>query len=222
MSRSARIVVPDMPHHVTQRGNRRQPVFFCDADYELYKDLMADACDQWGVEIWAYCLMTNHVHLIAVPRTAEALARAIGAAHRLYTKEINRREGWTGFLWQGRFASFVMDEVYTLQAARYVEMNPVTARMVKRAADYRWSSAAAHLSGEDDGLVKVAPLLAIVDDWKSYLEEDSVAFAEAIDYHSSSGWPLGDEVFLDKLAAAVGRSTRPAPRGRPKVKREEN
>ncbi len=212
MARHARIVAPNMPHHVTQRGNRRQNVFFCDEDYELYLDLMAEWRARYRVEIWAYCLMTNHIHLIAVPNAVEALANAIGEAHKRYTKEINRRERWTGFLWQGRFSSFVMDEPYALQAARHVEMNPVAARMVKHPAAYPWSSATAHLSGNDDRLAKVQPFLDMVNDWQSHLDgsDDNVVFDTLLDYHSSTGWPLGKEAFLDKLAANDPRPVRPA------------
>ena len=109
MARMARVVAPDMPHHITQRGNRRLETFFRDSDYELYVKLMAEWCARWHVEVWAYCLMPNHVHLIAAPRTEEGLCRAIGEAHRRYTLHVNFREGWRGHLWQGRFASFVKD-----------------------------------------------------------------------------------------------------------------
>ena len=111
MARLARVVAPGVPHHVTQRGNRRQETFFRPADYRLYRELMAEWCGRCGVEIWAYCLMPNHVHLIAVPQTADALQRAIGEAHRRYTRAINLREGWRGHLWQGRFASFPMEGI---------------------------------------------------------------------------------------------------------------
>jgi len=164
--------------------------------------------------IWSLCLKP--------PKTIDALAKAISEAHRRYTIEINRRERWTGHLWQGRFASFVMDEPYALQAARYVEMNPVVARMVKHPADYRWSSTAAHLAGKDDRLVKVRPLLDMVNDWQSYLdgEDCNIVFGDIVNYHSSTGWPLGGEAFLDKLAANNARPVRPLPRGRPKVQKE--
>ena len=112
MARIARIVAPGYPHHITQRGNRRQPTFFCDEDYLVYIDLMAQWCRHYKVAIWAWCLMPNHVHLIAVPETPEGLTRAIGEAHRRYTRHINFRENWRGHLWQGRFASYVMDEKY--------------------------------------------------------------------------------------------------------------
>lgn len=130
MARIARVIAPGIPHHVTQRGNRRQQTFFCDDDYQAYSDLMADWCKKYHVEIWAWCLMPNHVHLIAVPETEDGLARAIGEAHRRYTRRINFREKWKGHLWQERFASFPMDESYLLAAARYVEMNPVAAGIV--------------------------------------------------------------------------------------------
>lgn len=222
MPRTARLVVPGLPHHVTQRGNRRQNVFFRDGDYELYIDLMAEWCARAGVEIWAYCLMTNHVHLIAVPESQAALARAVSEAHRRYTQELNRRECWTGHLWQGRFASFAMDESHTLQAARYVEMNPVAARMAARPEDYRWSSVHAHLAGRDDRLAKCTPLLAMAGDWAAFLANEDPAFGALVDYHSSTGWPLGSDVFLDSLEIRTGRASRAAPRGRPRLEKKED
>ena len=110
MPRLARVVVPGLPHHITQRGNRRQQTFSCDEDYRSYLELMGQWCSAHQVEIWAYCLMPNHVHLIAVPQSADGLRRAVGEAHRRYTRSVNFREGWRGHLWQGRFASFVLDE----------------------------------------------------------------------------------------------------------------
>ena len=127
MARLARVVAPGLPHLVTQRGNRGQPTFFCDEDYRGYLELMGQWCGAHKVKIWAYCLMPNHVHLIAVPQSADGLARAIGEVHRRYTCMVNFREGWRGHLWQGRFASFVLDKPYLLTAARYVELNPVRA-----------------------------------------------------------------------------------------------
>jgi len=152
MSRIARVVVPEVPHHITQRGNRRLQTFFCDEDYEAYRDLMSQWCTRWGIEVWAYCLMPNHVHLIAVPPSEKALSQAIGEAHRRYTRRVNFREGWRGHLWQGRFASFPMDKTHLYLAARYVELNPVRAKFVKKPQEYRWSSAAAHIAGREIGL----------------------------------------------------------------------
>ena len=132
MSRLARVVVPGYPHHVTQRGNRRLRTFFCDEGDHAYIDLMGEWCSTCGVEVWAYCLMANHVHLVAVPGTETGLRSAIGEAHRRYTRRVNFRERWRGHLWQGRFALFVLDDYYLLAATRYVEMNPVKAGLVER------------------------------------------------------------------------------------------
>ena len=114
MARLARVVAPGLPHHVTQRGNRRQDTFFGADDYAAYREIMAEWCARYGVDIWAYCLMPNHVHLVAVPDSVEGLRRAIGEAHRRYTRRVNAREDWTGHLWQGRFASYPMDESHLL------------------------------------------------------------------------------------------------------------
>jgi len=217
MARLARVVAPGLPHHVTQRGNRRQETFFGDDDYRVYLDLMADWCAMSGVAVWAYCLMPNHVHLICVPETEAALGRAIGEAHRRYTRHVNLREGWRGHLWQGRFASFPMDERYLLAAARYVELNPVRARMVKRPEDYPWSSARVHLAGRDDGLVTVRPLHDMGGDWAAFLAGglDGGDHA-AIRRHERTGRPLGGEAFVEGLEAELGRTLRkgkPGPKG---------
>lgn len=206
MARLARLVIPGLPHHITQRGNRRQQTFFNDGDYEAYLELMAEWCREEGVEIWSYCLMPNHVHLIAVPKTEDGLRRAVGEAHRRYTRRINFREKWRGYLWQGRFASFIMDEPYLLAAARYVELNPVRAKLVEHPRQWPWSSARAHLKGRDDRLVKVAPLLAMVGDWKAFLRS-ALAEEELRDLreHGRTGRPLGSSSFLDRLEGLVGR-----------------
>ncbi len=192
MARLARIVVPGYPHHVTQRGNRRQETFFCDDDYREYIRLMSEWCRENCVEIWGYCLMPNHVHLIAVPKDKGSLAKAIGEAHRRYTRYINFREGWRGYLWQGRFASYVMDQKHLIAAARYVELNPVKAKLAAQPGDYKWSSARAHLSGKDDDLVKTEPLLKIINDWDRLLASGMPEEDEArIKQHSRTGRPLG-------------------------------
>ena len=224
MARLARLVIPGMPHHVTQRGNRRQQTFFNDGDYAAYVELLADWCHEEGVEIWSYCLMPNHIHLIAVPKTETSLRRGIGEAHRRYTRRINFREQWRGYLWQGRFASFVMDEPYLLAAARYVELNPARARLVPRAEDWPWSSARPHLSGRDDRLVMVAPLLAMVPDWTAFvnsaLPEEELRELRS---HNRTGRPLGSTSFLDRLEGMVGRILRPQKGGRPsRLRRLQN
>ena len=170
MARIARIVVPGHPHHVTQRGNRRLEVFFEADDYRAYRSLLAEYCARAGVAVWAYCLMPNHVHLILTPEHPDGLRAALGEAHRRYTRRINFRKGWRGHLWQERFHSFAMDEDYLLACARYVELNPVRAGLVKRAEDWPWSSARAHLAAADDGLVTVEPMLAREAAWRSFLD----------------------------------------------------
>ena len=135
MARLAHAVVPGLPHHVTQRGNRREPIFFEDGDQEVYRDLLAEQVKRRGVEVWAYCLMPNHVHLILTPQDEAGLGLAVGEAHRRYTNFVNARGRWTGHLFQSRFASVVMDEAHLITAARYVPMNPVRARLVSRRDD---------------------------------------------------------------------------------------
>ncbi len=217
MARWARVVVPTIPHHVTQRGTRRLPVFFCEDDYRTYLRLLRDWCDREGVSVWAYCLMNNHVHLVVVPETETGLARAIGEAHRRYTRAINFRQGWRGYLFQGRFASCPMDGRYLLAAVRYVELNPVRAQMVENAWDYPWSSAAAHIQGKDDRLVKVKPMLERVADWREYLgQEMDPAELKALRRYNRTGRPLGDEQFVVRLERATGRELiphKPGPRG---------
>lgn len=209
MARIARVVAPGCPHHITQRGNRRQQTFFCDEDYLAYLDLMAEWCRKCEVDIWGWCLMPNHVHLIAVPRTEEGMARAIGEAHRRYTRRINFREKWRGHLWQERFASFPMGESHVLAAARYIEMNPVAAGLVEHPEEYRWSSARAHLDGNDDGLVTVAPLLEMVGNWRNFLSLSSDEELDVIHRHERTGRPLGVKAFVESLEQSLGRALRP-------------
>jgi len=179
--------------------------FFDDEDYEVYLRLMREWCDAASIEVWAYCLMPNHVHLVVVPESEDCLARGIGEAHRRYTRHINFKKGWKGYLWQGRFASFAMDEDYQLAACRYVELNPVRAKMVERPEDYRWSSARAHLSGKDDELVKVKPMLDRVSSWSELLASGDQALYDQVRMHERTGRPLGGERFMEKMAAIVGR-----------------
>ncbi len=217
MARIARVVVPGYPHHVTQRGSRRQPTFFCESDYHRYLNLMSEQCLRHGVEVWAYCLMPNHIHLIAVPSTPEGLACALGYSHRRYAMDVNKREGWSGHLWQERFASFVMDESYLLAAVRYVELNPVRAGFVDQPENYCWSSASAHLKGEDDSLVKVQPMLDRIPRWSDFLSSSDRSKDEVLQRHASTGRPIGTDGFLDGLEKMTGRSLRPLKVGRKKL-----
>ena len=217
MARIARVVAEHYPHHITQRGNRRQDTFFCDDDYRYYIQLMAEWCDKCGVTIWAYCLMRNHVHLVAVPESEGGFRRAIGEAHRRYTRHINFREQWRGHLWQGRFASFLMDEKYLLTATRYIELNPVRAGLVSIPEKYPWSSAKAHMKGRNDDLVKVQPLLRMVDDWRQFLSGDvSDEEYELLQRHERTGRPLGSTSFIERLENKLSRILTPQKGGRPK------
>jgi len=170
MAGSARVVVPGRPHHVTQRGNRRLRVFFSRGDFLAYRELTARWCYVYGIEIWSYCLMPNHVHLLAVPRSGDGLARAFGQVHRRYTRMVNARHGWKGHLWQGRFSSWVVDGDALLATARYIERNPVRAGLVSAPEDYEWSSARAHVIGDFDVLARGGPFQDMGSDWKRFLE----------------------------------------------------
>ena len=215
MARMARVVVPGVPHHVTQRGNRRQKVFFCNSDYRLYFKLLGEYCNKANVEIWAYCLMPNHVHLVMVPGDVKGLHRSLAETHRRYTSIINSREEWSGYLWQGRFASFPMDEMYLYSAVRYVEMNPVRAGLCEDAREWKWSSARAHSAGCDDGLVKVEPMLSRVTRWDDYLQLGELkSHQEDIRKHCGTGRPLGTMNFIQQMEERTGRLLRPRKRGR--------
>ena len=179
MARIARAVAPGFPHHVTQRGNRRQQAFFNDEDYQSYLALMSEWCMRFRVETWAYCLMPNHVHLIVVPETKDGLNLAIGEAHRRYTRRINFREDW------------------------------------------RWSSAAAHITGKDDILVKTEPLLELANKpWKQFLAVDvEEPEIELFRKHERTGRPLGEDAFIEKLEHLLDRTLKPqkpGPKGKNK------
>ena len=206
MARIARIVIPNYPHHIIQRGNRSQNVFFTAQDKKSYIDLLCKYAIESSVIFWAYCLMDNHVHLIAVPKNEDSLARGIGRAHRHYTRMINFREGWRGYLWQGRFISYPLDEQYLYAAVRYVERNPVRAGLVKRAEDYPWSSAKAHVLKEKDILISDNFMLSEIKDWSSYLAEDDRDIDRNLfREHACTGRPLGDEKFIIKLEEITGK-----------------
>ena len=220
MARIARVVVPHYPHHVTQRGNRRQQTFFTDGDYRAYIDLMSHWCRKHTVDIWGYCLMPNHVHMIAVPSNRDGLRLAIGEAHRRYTRRVNFRQGWRGHLWQGRFASCVMQQSHLLACIRYIEMNSVRAGLVDAPDKWPWSSTAGHISGHGDGLVKPEPLLAMVkEDWKSFLVKTlETGIAETIRKHERTGRPMGDGAFIEVLEGITGlrlKAGKPGPKPKP-------
>lgn len=216
MARMARVVVPGYPHHVTQRGNRRQTTFFNDRDYQHYIELVAQFAHEFDTQVCAYRLVPNHVHLVMVPAQVDGLRAPLGEAHRRYTRMVNFRHGWRGHLWQERFRSFVMDENYLLATVRYVERNPVVAHLCGSPGGWDWSSAAARLRAEDDALVQVTPMLDRVDDWASYLSDHTGDDEKRrlIAKHSRTGRPLGDGRFVRALEQITGRKLAPRPPGR--------
>ena len=210
MPRVARIVVPGHPHHVTQRGNRRQQTFFEESDYLAYVKLLCELKVKTGVEIWAYCLMPNHVHFVAVPQNEQGLAKLFGVVNHRYARRINSLRDWRGHLWQERFHSCVMDDAHLLMAVRYIELNPVRAGICIRAEDWRWSSVHAHLADRPDPLVTTAPMHERISNWRRYLSEecppDSLDKLRAL---TETGRPAGDYHFLEKLEETTGRRLRP-------------
>lgn len=228
MARRARVTVPELPHHVTARGNRREPIFFEDGDQEVYLDLLAEQTSKADVQVWAYCLMPNHVHLILTPADEAGLGRALGETHRRWAAFINARARWRGHLFDGRYGSVVMDERHLISAVRYVSLNPVRARLVARAEDWAWSSVRAHLEGEDDGLVKVAPVLSRIERFADILDdgpqaEDLHADAmRALRAAEGTGRPVGTADFVADLERRLGRPlARRAPGRKPTARQEE-
>ena len=215
MARLPRVVIPGIPHHVTQRGNGRQPTFFEEADYALYLDLLAQAAERAHAEVWAYCLMPNHVHIVLTPSDEDGLWRTFGELHRRYTGYVNARRRMTGHLWQGRYGSVAMDEAHFVMALRYVSLNPVRAGLVKRPQKWAWSSVRAHWAGKDDHVVRVAPALERVGDFAAFLGEE---FDEALSYAGlrkaeSVGRPVGSKAWLAEMEARTGKVLAAGKRG---------
>jgi putative transposase len=223
MPRVARIVIPGVPHHVTQRGNNRQDVFFVDDDRVAYLKLLAEQCALYDVRILGYCLMTNHVHHVLVPPRGDALAKALGRTHWRYTQYVNRMHGRSGHLWQNRFFSSAMDDDHCLLATRYAERNPLRAGLCRTAKRYRWSSAAAHCSGKDAlGVLDMNTWnkLAAGLDWENELSlMVEPPDARRIRLSSHTGRPLASDSFISKLERRLGRRLRPMHVGRPRKKK---
>ena len=213
MARIARVVAPGVPHHITQRGNRRQEVFFSDDDYSEYLHLLAEWSEKAALRIVAYCLMPNHVHVIAIPEVENSLHLAFKETHRRYSCRINLRQGWRGYLWQGRFASYPMDESYTHCALSYVENNPVRAGLAAVPEDWRWSSAATRRSKTST----TSPVKLAILHSPSTSQDSLVVLEEVFRQHERTGRPLGDEHFLNFLEDKCQRILKPLRRG-PKPK----
>ncbi|MGO4333930.1 transposase [Labrys sp. KB_33_2] len=217
MARLARIVVPGLPYHVTQRGNGRQRTFFGVEDYVFYRDCLTVHCQAAGVEVWGWCLMPNHVHLILVPPDPDGLRRALAPTHRRYAGHVHAREKRTGHFWQGRYGAVAMDEAHLLHAVRYVSLNPVRAGLVERAQDWPWASTRAHLFGQEDGITSLSPVRQRIADFSDLLDNVDEAMFNRIRRAESIGRPLGDAAFIDRIAVLTGREVRPGKRG-PKPK----
>lgn len=219
MARIARVVVPEMWHHVTQRGNCRQTVFFEDSDRSFYLRLLRRYCSQYKLKLGGYCLMGNHVHLLAIPEREDSLARALGRTHNDYARWLNMRRGKTGHVWQNRYYSCPLEEQHAWEALRYVEMNPVRGGLVRTAAGWRWSSAPAHLAGTD-----VSELIDWTDwskrwtarQWSDALEAGvtNADWLARLRESTRTGRPMGSKSFLQQVEWAVRRSLGPRRRGR--------
>jgi putative transposase len=216
MARLARTVFPGLPHHVTQRGNGRGRTFFSDDDYRAYRDLLAEHAAAAQVEVWAWVLMPNHVHLILNPADEDGLRRALAPTHRRYAGRIHARMQRTGHFWQGRFGCVAMDEGHLAAALRYVALNPVRARLAARAIDWPWSSVHAHLGRvASDGLTTTAPVLDRYPDFAEMLAAgEDEAQSERLRRAETIGRPLGADAFLERLERESGRSLKPGRRGR--------
>ncbi|MFH1023299.1 MAG: transposase [Planctomycetota bacterium] len=222
MARLARVVIPGIPHHITQRGTRRQKVFFSEDDYRHYLIGLGEAADRFGVIVWAWCLMPNHMHGVVVPKTENSLALCFGRVHTQYTRRVNFRKGWRGFLWQGRFASSPLDEAHAWHAVRYVERNPVRAKLVKKAEEYPWSSAGFHAGlRKEDPLVKSMEWTAgMADDWRRHLRmTDDEGAMRRLREETMSGRPAGDSTFVGRMEKALGRVLTRGQPGRPRKKK---
>ena len=218
MPRVARIVLPDVPHHVTQKGNNGQDVFFTDDDRRKYLSILFAQADRYGLAVAGYCLMSNHVHVVGVPRKEQSLARAIGRTDFIYAQHVNRTYGRSGHLWQNRFYSCALEERHFFAALRYVEMNPVRAGIVRTAWRYRWSTARVHCAlRRGEGRIDLDRWKKGFDasEWKEFL----TAGEEGIDglrRHTRTGRPLGSDEFLCKAEKVLGRRVRLLPIGRPR------
>jgi len=222
MARLARAIFAGTPHHVTQRGNGGAPTFFGDADYRLYRDLLAEQARAANVEVWSWVLMPNHVHLILVPNEPDGLRRCLAATHRRYAGHIHARLGRTGHFWRGRFGCVAMDEPHLAAALRYIALNPVRARLVTQAADWPWSSVHALLSATDDGLTTTGPVLSRYPRFAELIATaDENELTQRLRKAESIGRPVGDTAFLKRLEAESDRALAPARRG-PKPREDTN
>jgi putative transposase len=213
MPRFARAIAVGSPHHVTQRGTDRERVFFTRADREVYLALLRSAARHARLRILAYCLMPNHIHLVAVPDEPDSLATALRRAHGRYAVYLNARRGRTGHLWQNRFYSCALDATHLSVALRYVERNPLRAALAERIEQYPWSSAAAHLSGRDPRDILDMSFWqdrGAAEDWRCLLaapeELDAVRMLQRGTF---TGRPVGSAGFIAQLEGQLNRTLHP-------------
>lgn len=223
MPRIARVVVPEMPHHITQRGNYQQLVFLDDSDRKQYLLWIKEYSQKYGVSILAYSLMDNHMHHVAIPKEKDSLARTFNTAHMRYSQYFNKKMGTKGHLWQGRFYSCVLDEPHLISTARYVERNSVRAGIVSKPCEWRWSSALDHIAEDRDKIITLGNLFDYIhikqSSWKNFIESsDDKKIIDAIRKHTLTGRPLGSEEFVKGLERRFGRRLIALPKGRPKGK----
>ncbi|MCI5059776.1 MAG: transposase [Alphaproteobacteria bacterium] len=215
MARQARIVIEDTPHHIMQRGNRAEPVFFQKGDYQSYLDIVTGQLDNAKIDLLSYCLLPNQVHLLILPKDASLIARAIGEAHRRYTNLINRKQGWSGHLFQNRFFSYAMDEQHALRASRFIETLPITNGITDKPENYLWSSARSRIKIIDNPLLTNFPSFSSIPDWNNFLSRPmDTGELKTIQTHLQTGRPRGSDLFLDKIEENIGRPVRPQKRGR--------
>ena len=222
MPRVARIVAVGYPHHIIQSGNYGQKIFADDNDRLKYLSWIQEYSNKYGLSILAYCLMKNHVHFVAIPAKEGSLARTFNTAHMRYSQYFNKKMKAKGHLWQGRFFSCVLDEPHLLAVSKYVERNPVRAKLVKKPWQWKWSSARSHIN-EEKPMIKLGSLFGRTempwDVWKEYIgsEETNKAIAE-IRRYTRAGRPLGTDDFVRNLERKFGKALKAPPKGRPTAK----
>jgi putative transposase len=223
MARLGRYFVEGQPLHVIQRGNDRKAVFFSEDDYARYREWLSAASEGNGLKVHAFVLMTNHVHLLVTPQAEDSLPRTMQSLGRRYVRHINRTCRRTGTLWEGRYRAAPIDsEEYFIACCRYIELNPVRARMVDHPRAWRWSSYRAHAEGREDALAAFHDSFrrlgrTVEERQAAYrkLIRDKLdpAFVDALRAATNGGWALGGERFRKEIEEAAGRRVAPLPRG---------
>lgn len=219
MPRIARIIAPSYPHHITQRGNNRATVFFDDEDRQTYLKLLSGYAHKYSLQVWAYCLMDNHIHLLAMPETETALSRGIGLTNQVYTQYLNQKRSQSGRVWQNRFFSCVVEsEQYLWAVARYIERNPLKVGLAERPEDYRWSSAKAHLTKTNDAVLSSTTWLPPSERtaYAKFVLAENDGMDDAIRKATRTGRPFGSENFIERLEFQLNQSLKPQKVGRPR------